>query len=171
MEQSLSWEAKKSLASQEIPRILWNLRVHYRIHKGQPLLRVLSQGNPVQACPSHFQDTHFNNILTSMPRSCKWHCEMFRNVVGFRGEELLTPRSTTKLKYHHLSEVLDCLFNIFAATLIICRPFLHTQTEDTPYRGDRDPLITASKKEQQVFFPHGVTASSGPGFRIIEASR
>ena len=33
MEQSLSWEAYWLAASQEIPRILWNLYVHYRTHK------------------------------------------------------------------------------------------------------------------------------------------
>jgi hypothetical protein len=32
MEQSPSWEANWFAASQEIPRVLWNPKVHYRTH-------------------------------------------------------------------------------------------------------------------------------------------
>jgi hypothetical protein len=37
----------------------------------------------------------------------------------FYGEELLAPRPTPKLEDHRVSAVRDCLFNIFAATLLI----------------------------------------------------
>jgi hypothetical protein len=54
---------------------------------------------------------------------------------------LLAPRPTPKLEDHPLSAVRDCLFNVFAATLHIRRPFLHPQPKDAPCRGDRDQLI------------------------------
>jgi len=37
MEQSPSWEANRFSASQEIPRILWNSKVHYRSNKNTQL--------------------------------------------------------------------------------------------------------------------------------------
>jgi hypothetical protein len=47
MEQSPSWEDNQFAASQEFPCILWNLNVHYCIHKCLPPVSILSQLNSV----------------------------------------------------------------------------------------------------------------------------
>ena len=49
MEQIPSWESNRFSASQEIPRILRNPKVHYRIHNFQPPVSIMSQIDPVHA--------------------------------------------------------------------------------------------------------------------------
>ena len=72
MVQSPSWEANWFAASQEIPRILWNPKVHYRTQKRPPPVPILCQPNPVHIPTSHLLEIHPNIIQPSTPRSPQW---------------------------------------------------------------------------------------------------
>jgi len=65
MEQSPSWEVNSHSASQEILHLLWNMKVHYCVHKGPPLVPTLSQMHPLSRS---FQRIHPN------PRPCVTFC-------------------------------------------------------------------------------------------------
>ena len=72
MVQSPSWEANWFAASQEIPRISRNPKVHYRNHKRPPTVSNLGQPIPVHISTSHLLEIHPNIIQPSRPRSPQW---------------------------------------------------------------------------------------------------
>jgi len=72
MVQSPSWEANWFEASQEIPRISRNPKVHYRTHKRPSPVSILGQPNSVHIPTSHLLEIHPNIIHPSTPRSPQW---------------------------------------------------------------------------------------------------
>jgi hypothetical protein len=69
---SPSWEAASCAVTQEFQDILWNPKIHYRVHKSPPLDFILSQINPVHTTPSYLRSilivsTHIRLGLPSGP--------------------------------------------------------------------------------------------------------
>ena len=69
MVQSPSWAPNLFAASQEIPRISRNPKVHYRTHKRPPPVCILGQPNSVHIPTFHILEIHPNIIHPSTPRS------------------------------------------------------------------------------------------------------
>ena len=72
MVQSPSWASNWFAASQEIPRISRNPKVHYRTHKRPPTVSILGQPNPVHIPTTHLLEIHPNITHPSTPRSPQW---------------------------------------------------------------------------------------------------
>ena len=77
--QNPSWAANWLAASQEIPRISRNPKVHYRTHKLPPPVPILGQPNPVHIPTSHLLEIHPNIIHPSTPRSPQLHLLVLKN--------------------------------------------------------------------------------------------
>jgi hypothetical protein len=69
MEESPSSEANSHLASQQTPLILWNPKVHYRVHKSPLIVPIVSQINPIHNFPPYFPKNRSNIIFPPAPRS------------------------------------------------------------------------------------------------------
>jgi len=120
MGQSPSWETNLFAASQEIPRILWNAKVHYRIHKCPPTVPILSHLDPVHTPTSHFLKIHLNIIH---PYTL---CVNISYQDPFLRWEVFITSPNPQAGGPLLSGILDYFFNMLAATLLIGdRSFIH----------------------------------------------
>jgi len=114
MVQSPSWEANWFAASQEIPRISRNPKVHhYHTHKRPPLVLCMF---PLETPPRDLSGgVVYLWVLSPEESSRLW---VFLNISFYR-EGFLAPRPTPKLEDHPSLAVHDCLFNLLAAALLI----------------------------------------------------
>jgi len=94
MVQSPSWEADWFAASQEIPRISPNPKVHYRTRKRPPPVSILGQPNPVHIPTSHLLKICPNIIHPSMPRSPQWSLSL-----QFPHQDLIHPPLLTHTRH------------------------------------------------------------------------
>ena len=90
------WAANCFAASQEIPRISRNPKVHYRTHKRTPPVSILGQPNPVHIPTSHLLEIHPNNIHPSTPRSPQWSLSL-----RFPHQEPIHPPLLTHTRHMH----------------------------------------------------------------------
>ena len=90
MEQRPSPEANRFAASQEIPHILWNPKVHYRMHNNPSPVPILSNNNPVHTPTSHFLRS---NLILSSHLRLSLPSGLFPS--GFSTKTLYTPLLAT----------------------------------------------------------------------------
>ena len=113
MVQSPSWEANWFAASQEIPRISRNPKVHCRTHKRPPTVSILGQPNPGHIPTSHLLEIRPNIIHPSTPRSPQWSPSL-----RFPHQEPIYPPLLT----HTCCDIPICISIQWKMKLYLCSP-------------------------------------------------
>jgi len=121
-----------SSASQEIHRVLWKPKVHYRIHKNSPPVPNLSKIDRVHELPSHSLKIHCSMLLPSTPRSYKWSLSLIFIHRNLYAPLLSSIRATRPV---HLYFLFDHRVNISGVHIIkfLFMLFLHSPVTLFPF--------------------------------------
>ena len=164
MEQSPSWEANRFAASQEIPRILWNPKVHYRIHNCPPPVPILGQLDPVHTHPTSWRSililsSHLRlglpsglfpsgsptkTLCTPLPTLIRATCPTHLIILDFITRTILGE------KYRSLSSSL-CSFLHSLVTSSLLAQILSTPDSQTPL-AHVPPSMSATKRKATIGF-------------------
>jgi len=72
MEQGPSLQDNRFVYGQQIPPILWNLKVYYRTKKCPPSIAILSQVVPIHITTHKFLKIYRNTVFKFTPRSFQY---------------------------------------------------------------------------------------------------
>ena len=79
--------------------------------------------------------------------------EIFCNILCFYGEEMIALLQTPKLEGYPFFAVCDCLFDIFALTLHIWKPFAYQHPVDDPFSSDTEESTCHLYQLHTKFYP------------------
>jgi hypothetical protein len=153
MEQSLSWEAVSHFASQQIPRILWNQEVQYRVQISPSLVPILSHMHPAHNfpyyCPKIHPSINLPSIRLGLPSDS--YLQVFQPKYWF----LIPPRHSTRPAYLILLDLIILLIFGEACKLWSSNHFL-------PLTSKYFPQHPFHKHPQSMLLPQCERLSSTP---------
>jgi hypothetical protein len=132
---SPSWEATSRSATQEFPKVLWNRKDNYRVHKSPPVVPNRSQMNPVRTTECCCSKNHFNIIFLRLgPHNGLFRSGFLIKIVYafFFSHMLVTSLDKTVEWLHYEKSDRDSILGICSSLLPLSRSTLETHPAMPP---------------------------------------